>query len=369
MYETIQNDLIQKIHQGIYRAGDRLPSEKELMDFWHVSRTTVTKALTELSLSGYIHRIQGKGSFANPLSSHLMPGKRSLTAPVSTDVGCPHKIGVILSDHANVHCNRIIRGIVETLPYPDYLVTTIICKTNDQENYVLEQLIQNGYAGIILFPADCEFYNDIILQMTLGKYPLVLIDRKFPGIHCMSVTSDNELACAMAVSHLLELGHRKIAFVSSVIYDEQITRLRYDSYLKEMNSRGLAGTSFEPFYLSAEQKENRQQFVEQVRSHAVTAVFASNAHAATTVYRVCSQVGLRIPEDLSLICFDNPVLADAPFDEFFTHIDQDSLNMGILSAQYLDDTIHMPAPQEITPAVLRPKLIIGRSTQTLKASE
>ena len=50
------------------------------------------------------------------------------------------------------------------------------------EEYALEQALKSGCAGVILFPVDCEVYSDTILRMHLNKFPLVLIDRCFPGI-------------------------------------------------------------------------------------------------------------------------------------------------------------------------------------------
>ena len=97
MYELIQNDIISKIQSGAYAEGERVPSEQELIHTWKVSRTTATKALTELSLNGYIHRIQGKGSFVNPLGSHLSP-RKYLNLPAVNEGApkFPRKAGVII---------------------------------------------------------------------------------------------------------------------------------------------------------------------------------------------------------------------------------------------------------------------------------
>lgn len=81
MYEIIQNDIIRKIQTGVYQEDDRVPSEQELIDIWKVSRTTATKALTELSLNGYIYRVQGKGSFANLSAAISRPGSTPDCAP------------------------------------------------------------------------------------------------------------------------------------------------------------------------------------------------------------------------------------------------------------------------------------------------
>ena len=78
MYEQIQNELMEQIQSGFFQPGDRIPSEKELAERYHVSRITAVKALTELALNGYIYRVQGRGSFANPLDKHLKPSALKL---------------------------------------------------------------------------------------------------------------------------------------------------------------------------------------------------------------------------------------------------------------------------------------------------
>ena len=107
---------------------------------------------------------------------------------------------------------------MDTLPFPSYFVDIAHSSSRQSEEYALNYFLQSGHAGILLFPTNFEFYSDIILQMTLNKYPLVLIDRTFPRIHCMSVTCDNAKGCELGVSHLLSLGHKGIAFIAGVSY-------------------------------------------------------------------------------------------------------------------------------------------------------
>lgn len=109
MYEIIQNDIIQNIQNGIYKEGERVPSEQKLIDTWKISRTTAAKALTELSLNGCIYRVQGKGSFVNPLGSHLSIGQRlSFREPPSKNPESPRRVGVVIPQHCDYHSGNII---------------------------------------------------------------------------------------------------------------------------------------------------------------------------------------------------------------------------------------------------------------------
>ena len=369
MYEVIQNDIIQKIQSGTYAEGDRVPSEQELIHTWNVSRTTATKALTELSLSGYINRIQGKGSFVNPLGSHLSPTEH-LIFQTGRDKNpeFPRKVGVIIPNYYDYHSGNIIRGVMDTLPFPSYFVTIAHGTNRQEEEYALNYFFQSGYCGILLFPVDFEFYSDIILQMTLNKYPLVLMDRIFPGIHCMSVTCDNNKSCELGISHLISLGHSKIAFVAYTSFQEQVTRLRCDSYLNIMASHGLPGIFFENFCRTDSAASMQEDFLQQVKKGAITAVIASNSNAAINLYQLCIENNIRIPEDLSVLCFDHPNFFRQPSGNFFTYLEQNSFDMGKEAALLLHQVLSEEKKPEQEQIVLQPKLMINESTRALDIS-
>ncbi|SNZ04043.1 GntR family transcriptional regulator [Terribacillus aidingensis] len=65
LYKTIYDDLVSKIMSGYYKEGQKLPSEKELDQLYHASRTPVRQALSKLESDGFIYRLQGRGSFVS----------------------------------------------------------------------------------------------------------------------------------------------------------------------------------------------------------------------------------------------------------------------------------------------------------------
>lgn len=72
-YLKIYNDIVSKIENGIYNPNDKLPSEKELMDGYDVSRDTVRKSLNILEQNGYIQKTKGKGSFVLDINKFNFP--------------------------------------------------------------------------------------------------------------------------------------------------------------------------------------------------------------------------------------------------------------------------------------------------------
>lgn len=363
MYERIQKDLMEKIQTGVYGAGDRIPSEKEITRQYQVSRITAVKALTELSLNGYISRVQGKGSFANSLDKHLRPSALTLGGEPAAG---PHKISVMIPEHFDYHSGSIIHGITQTLSFPDYFVQLVITKDAGLEEYALEAFVQDGFAGVILFPVDCEFYSDIILRMHLNKFPFVLIDRSFPGVQSSSVKSDNIAGCRLAVEHLLGLGHRHIAFVADCSFKELITSVRYSSYVTLMNEHGLGVHSFESFGRQENRADESNAFLAAVQAGEITAAVVSNSHAARRLYDLCMLHGISVPNELSIVCFDLPDAYRPSADDFFTYVEQDSKEIGRKAAELLMEIIANPADIPCRQITLEPTLIVHRSTSAPK---
>ena len=355
-YEKIQNSIADKIHRGVFRENDRLPSEHQLMREWNVSRITVTKALTELALSGYIYRVQGKGSFVAPFDKHLSPRERTAQKSVTPIL---KKAAVIMPGYAAPHGALLLDGILDTLTFPEYFVSTFFVKNRDAENAALEHCKRNGYSGIILFPTDTEFYSEVILEMSLMRYPIVLVDRKFPGINVPSVTADNLFGSVSAVEHLTSLGHTKIAYAAYADNNEQVSGIRFDGYRDAMIQKGLTVQGF--FKL----KDVIDELIAKIRSGDVTALLACNNNAASLVYNRCIDEGIDIPRELSIVCFDNPTPHDINMTRFFTYIDQSSYKMGRCAAKMLKDFADGKAPES---RVLTPSLIINKSTQLKKES-
>lgn len=362
LYEKIQKDIIEKIQKGEYKAGDRIPSEKQIVEEYKVSRITAIKALTELSLNGYIYRIQGKGSFANPLGKQLRLNGISTASTASPYTDGPRRIGLIIPEFYDYHSGSIITSIIRTLQYPDYFVDIVLSQNNELEEYALNYFLKNGFSGVILFPSDCEFYSDIILRMHLNKFPFVLIDRTFPGIGCNSVTSDNEKGALISADHLLSLGHTHIAFVADSTYKEQITAIRYNGYLHAILNRGLQPTTYENLFSMDSGAEAQDSFVQAVKSGNVTAIIASNSHVAMRLYALCQKNGILVPGDLSIVCFDNPNLYRQEKSDFFTYVDQDSAEIGKQASLILQSFISDTNKDECNQLILEPKLIINQST-------
>ena len=357
LYEQIQKDLRHKINTGVYQDNERIPSENELCKIYNVSRITVTKALSELSLDGYIYRIQGKGSFVTPKDSRP-------TISSSEKKGSTIKIGLIIPENQDYHSSSLIRAITQTLPFPDYFVETVFSRYPGLEEFALKHFLQQQYQGMIIFPNDFEFYSDIILKMHLEQYPFVLIDRVFNNLPCHSVYCNNEGGSQLAVDHFLKNGHRKIAFVGGAPLKEQVTFSRYTGYIKAVSQKGLRLFFYDNFFNQSGYPNVQEKLVEDILSGHITAALASNSATAIFLYSLCEKHRIRIPQDLSVICFDNPSLFHNTAS-FFTHIEQQSFQIGQTAAHILQDLIQTGSSSLPTSLMLEPHLVEGSSVKSI----
>lgn len=357
LYEQIQSDLIQKIETGVFEEHQRIPSENELSREYGVSRITATKALTELALNGYIYRVQGKGSFVAPVQDRPTPTSGNGNTK-------PYLVGFVIPSSWDYHSVNLIRGITSTLSFPQFIVNTFRSDSTESEEYILHHFYQNHYDGILLFPNDFEFYSDTILQMHLNQYPFVLIDRIFQKLNCSYVTSDNPGGSEIAVEHLLQKGHTKIGFAGYVSFREQVTSLRYNGYVEAMNKHGLNILAYENLFGQPQQQKMLHHLLEDITYGKVTALIASNSGCAIKMVEFFQKHQIRVPEEVSIICFDNPSLYISSTN-FFTYIDQDSYNMGAEAGKILKSLITKEGDALSFQRVLRPTLVENHSVRTL----
>lgn len=357
LYEQIQKDLIQKIETGVFEEHQRIPSENELSREYGVSRITATKALTELALGGYIYRVQGKGSFVAPAQDRPMPitGNENIK---------PYLVGFIIPSIGDHHSVNLIKGITNALPFPQYIVNIFRADSIEAEEYIIHYFYQNHYDGILLFPNDFEFYSDTILQMHLKQYPFVLIDRIFQKLNCSYVTSDNPGGSEIAVEYLRKRGHTKIGFAGFVAFREQVTAMRYNGYVQAMNKHGFNILPYENLFGQPPQPKLLNHLLEDITYGEVTALIASNSKCAINLVKFFRQNQIRVPEDVSIVCFDNPSLYVSPTN-FFTYIDQDSYNMGIEAGKILKSLMTKEGDTSTFHQVFHPTLVENHSVRTI----
>ena len=219
-------------------------------------------------------------------------------------------IGVVIPDLNNTFCAEIITGMEDVLRSHGYATIVCDCRTDRKlEQEAVEFLIRRRVDGIINMPVDEEGKHLRKFQKT-GK-PIVLIDRRIQGISCDSVLVDNRKAAEDAVQCFIKNGHRNIGIIGGPegIFTAQE---RLSGYSKALKEAGIPIRGSLIFHGDYTIQGGVRGLEELVRSNPdMTAVFVTNYEMTMGAMIGVNELGIKIPEQLSMIGFDNLQFARA----------------------------------------------------------
>lgn len=381
MYEQIFDALREDIISLKYKSGERIPSEKELCEQYNVSRITSKKALELLTTEGYIIRKPGKGSFVNEfmgvkeVTNHSEATLPTLTTPTSSTIKTNKKmlIGLVITTFDDSYGTELIYGMEEASREHDcYLIIRRSFGIAAQEEKTITQFLEMGVDGLIIFPAQGEYFSAEILKLVISKFPFVLVDRYLKGISASSISSDNVQAAKVASNYLFELGHKHIGLLTQPSINTTAIEERIEGFIAAHAENGIVAdrslwleniTSTMPNEFDPSSRERDIEMIQQhIQQHPeITALFAIEYTIAQYAYEAAQRLGLSVPEDISIICFDSPLRNDA---YQFTHVRQ---NQQAIGKQAIESVLKLNN-NEVVPSrvMLEAPLIVGKTTAKAK---
>jgi len=333
----------ERIETGTYRTGDRLPSERELCEELNVHRRAVRTAIQVLEHQGLVVRqpncratvgsLDGRGSHDEEPASAAPQLSRFVALMMSH--GTPQEEG-------GTGQQRIFWGMNQTLGMAGYhtvfldLVDAVGIADEHayREARHLQYALDQGFGGIVFY---CYSYNSNrdLLRKVAGKIPLVLIDRELPGVEADYVGVTNREGTIDAVKHLIDLGHRRIAYVTR---SEPLNTVqdRLQGYLTAL--RGQLGLDSFEMVISVPSSANYDNWpafdaiLQLPAEQRPTAMVCANDYEATHVSERLLAHGIRIPEDISIIGCDN-IITKLPNGVGLTTIAQPFEQIGAEAAK------------------------------------
>ncbi|MRN54668.1 GntR family transcriptional regulator [Paenibacillus monticola] len=382
MYEKIFDEVKQRIVTKEYELGERVPSEKELAEAFHVSRITSKKALEMLAAERLIVRKPGRGSFvADPVIDYLeAEASSAINSGELTSATINHEektIGLIITDFGNSYGTGLIYGMEQAARDNDcFLVLRRTFGIPENEEQSILKLLNLGVDGLIVFPAQGEYFNAEILKLVIGRFPLVLVDRHLKGVAAASISSDNVKAALKGTEYLFDLGHTHISFLSPPPVDTTAVEDRIEGFIQAHAQRGIMVnkelwvsdlTSTLP---NSFNEQNIERDISRLVSHlqnnpSITGLFAIEYNIALLAKTAVERLGLRIPEDISIICFDSPP-THLGGGYSFTHMRQNEEEMGRIAVENVLIIMNGHAvPHKV---MLEARLVPGESTGPVKLS-
>ena len=225
-----------------------------------------------------------------------------------------------------------------------------------EQNCQVPRLVQEERVdGVIVMGNFSKAYRNMLAETEI---PLVVLDAFDARYHRDSVISDGYYGMYTMVDYLLQMGHRDIVFVGSVNATSSITD-RYYGYCRAMREAGVTVT--EDHILPDRDAEGKVT-VSLERLSKLPTAFACNCDVtAYVLLNALKENGIRVPEDVSVVGFDDYILADLAVPSLTTYaIDVD--HMAKVSAQQLIRRIQKPEA-EVRRIVVSGKLVIRESVQ------
>ena len=222
--------------------------------------------------------------------------------------------------------------------------------------------------GIIISPTENGDSNISYLRelKERRRIPVVFINRCREDIGKDFVIVDNMLGAYEAVSYLIKLGHKNIAYLSGPTRISTLQK-RFTGYKKALEEHGLKYDERLIMELPDVKMESGYQFMKELleESHPFTALFTVNDVVAIGASKAIREAGLRIPEDVSVVGFDDIKLVSY-LEVPLTTVNQQQHTMGSDAANILIDRIEKKITDEPQQIVLKPQLIIRKSCAVLK---
>ncbi|MDW5595362.1 LacI family DNA-binding transcriptional regulator [Conexibacter stalactiti] len=264
-------------------------------------------------------------------------------------------VGVLLNDLANPFFADIAGGIEALASQEGYRVLLATSGRSPQrERALLEALLEYRTDGVIIVSP--RMPSSQIAEL-VAEVPTVLTSRRLRGERIDSVATDEGLGARLAVDHLAALGHERIVHVDGG--RGASASGRRSGYQRAMRQLGL-GHLAETLAGEFTEQSGVEAAQELLRRRALpTAVFAANDLQATGVLDGFTRAGVRVPEDVSLVGFDNTFLAGLEYISLTT-VDQPRHEMGRLALELLLERIAGRTVQ--SQRRLEPRLVVRRTT-------
>lgn len=272
-----------------------------------------------------------------------------------------HTIGIIVASITNPFYPELIAGVEEVIGSSDY--TVLLGSTDDrptQEADLVRSMMQRRVDGLIM--ASVTMADREVARLSTSGVDVVLASRGLGRELVDTVGVDNHHGARLAVEHLLEHGHRRIAHLAGPQNIVPFHR-RQDGYIAALADAGIAGD--QSLVVPSAQTQDIEPAIERMLASPAppTGLFVASDRRAIEVLEQCASLGIKVPEDLAVVGFDNVWVGRLP-GVGLTTVDSLAREVGREAARLLLDRLQIRhsepdslshPPQTFT---LRPQLIV-----------
>ncbi len=337
LHRTVADALGSRVEAGELVGGSKLPTLRRIADEFAVSTMTVRQAIRTLELEGHVYRIPGVGAFVRPQAPGRLVAQRVL-AFAASDLASAFEMGVA-------------RGVERACQRRGWSVQILDAQHEVEiEKRNMKRLPESGSEGAIVLPTwgdnPCV---EALFRLQQTGFPVVIVDRIPSGLNADLVESDHEQGAYVATRHLLSHGHRQVLMLTPPPLVSSIAS-RIQGYERALLEGGITPKTEWKVWLDLElQASAFEQHRRWLGGYSAMmpvlkkiqpplAVFAVDPYTAWGVYEACRELSLRIPQDVSVVGFDESEITQAMRPPI-TFISQRTADIGDAAVDLIEKRI------------------------------
>jgi GntR family transcriptional regulator of arabinose operon len=321
-YQRILEHLRHKILSGQLQTGDLLPSERELMAEFGVSRQTIRVALASLEKDELIDRRRGLGTTAK-----LPPVERNGT-------GKPGDIGILASGLDENYSMPLIRAIDERIRRENYSMLLANCPDPFSSNMdPILSMLKRNIEGLMIFPIISKMQDHAYRFLSDTGVPFVFVDGLVQCVDADCITTDNFAGAYQGAASMIRNGAKRIAYlgISSMAWT---ARERLSGFQKAVWDSGLEvdrSLIFEGYYEKPFLSNTIRNIME--RTPAVDGIFFANHPLTEIAFEIMREKPLPGQDHLLIASFDAPRQHPGLFERPIVSVRQPAEKIGIAAAE------------------------------------
>ncbi|MDP2943015.1 MAG: GntR family transcriptional regulator [Candidatus Omnitrophota bacterium] len=321
--------LRKEIESGKYKPGEYIPSERELVERYSLSRTTIRQGIAQLISEGWLCSVPGTGTFV----SEVISAREKKTRPKSKNIALVLKLPYSPLD--SPYYSKIFRSMQEEVARRGYHFS-FYSFTEESKLDLLSVIRERDLDGVVFIG---RMKEGIVLDVYKNKTPLVVVDNYINKKGITAVIPDNQRGGFEVTRYLTDLGHKKIYFLG-VRPDDIVSAERFNGYKEALDQAGIPyGKEFsikDSFSVS-----NGYSIMEDILKSGTlpTAIVAINDEVAIGAMKALSEKsGLSVPGDISVTGFDDIDWA-AHTSPSLTTVRIQKEETGVLAVKFLIEQI------------------------------
>lgn len=275
-------------------------------------------------------------------------------------------IALLISDITNPFWTTLTRGVEDICN--THNINVILSNTDEKPEKLAQYvrvLLQKQIDGFLLVPTGDDAH--LVTMIQRRHVPVVLLDRTLPDVDAAIVRSDTEKGAYLGVQHLIRRGHQRIGMIAGP-QTISTTHHRTQGYQRALQDAGIPVDENLQIYGDSYRDEAGYQITLALmeQQNRPTALFAFNNVLASGALRALYELGLAVPDDVSIVSFD-----DLPFNyalkPFMTVVAQSPYQLGQQAAQLLVDILQGHSEAQGHDIILPVELIVRESCAPPKA--